>query len=196
MKAFQRLFLSGGVTDLLAQNGGIGIHKGTLGKGACRQTGGLIAGGIGQNGLDVPGLQAAILGKEFETVAVEGEVAGGDHDGAVIGVAFRHRGHEHGRSAGHAKICHADALVDQGAAEPGAKSFTGETGISAHGHPEAFFLACLLYKPQGKASPDVSTDLFGQIDMLAFNALQSNAANIAAVLQFAVIHHRSSLKSC
>ena len=76
---------------------------------------------------------------------------------------------------------------------PAAEGFTGETGISAHGYTDAFCFTGLILEPQSEASANVTAHLLGEVDVLTLDALQGNAANIAAVLQFLIIHYISSL---
>ena len=114
-------------------------------------------------------------------------MAGGDHDGAVEAIALGDGGHEHGGGAGHAEIGDIQALLHHGLADPLTQLGTGQAGIPAHGHTQIRF-GGLVLQPQGKSPADIAADLFRQVDVLAFDALKGNAADVAAVLQFAVIH--------
>ena len=64
----------------------------------------------GEDRGDVLLLQTAVLGEELVAVAIEGQVAGRDHDGGVKGEALGDRGHEHGRGRGHAEVRDLQAL--------------------------------------------------------------------------------------
>jgi len=191
-EAVQGLGLAGGGADLVHQNGGVVVHELTLGHGGGGQAGDLVAGGEGQNGGDVLLLQAAVLGEELKAVAVEGQVAGGDHDGGVIGLGAGHGTHEHGGGGGHTDVGDLDALLGHGGTQPIAQGGAGQAGVTAYGHTQGV-LAQPLAQPQGKAAADVPAGLLGQVDVLALDALQSYATDVAAVLQFLIIHDTFSL---
>ena len=187
-ETFQRLLLTSGGTDLISQDSGICIHKGAVFQGACAHTGDFLTFGVGQDLFDVALLQAALGGEELEAVAVERQMACSDHHGAVKQKTFGDSGHKHSGGAGHAEIGNQQALLNHCIADPAAKSLAGQTGISAHGDTDAGGLAGLILEPQSEASANVTADLLGEVHVLALDALQGYAANIAAVLQFLIIH--------
>ena len=80
-----------------------------------------------------------------------------------------------------------DALLGQRAAEPAGEGRAGQAGIPAHSNPEVI-LSQPGQQPQGKTPADVFTNFFCQVYMLAFDAFQSNTPDIAAILQFLVVH--------
>lgn len=187
LAAGERLFLAGALADLIHQNVGIYAHEIDVLASAVARFCKIAGFGYGDHFLDIRSFQAAFLDEEFEAVAVKGQMAGRNHDGAVIRKAGGDGGHKHrrrGSQAGikecHTHICRRFLYAFQNARP-------GDTGITANADAQAL-LADPLRQPGKKAAGELVDCLVRQIYVLAFDALAGHAADIAFVAKFFQIH--------
>ena len=182
LHAFQRLILARPLANLIRKDFGIDRHEIHL----------LIAASLGllillflrerDNLFDIAALQAALLHKEFQAVAVEGQMARRDHDSAVILEALCNGGHEHSRRGSKARIIERDAAILCRFADIFQNARAADARIPANADAHLRFAQALL-QPADKACRQMKNSLVRQIDRLPGDSLAGNTAYIATVLK-------------
>ena len=140
-------------------------------------------------------VQAALRAEKLQPVAVPGKVARCDHDSAVRGEFREDCGHEHGRSGRHAAVQHTGAVGRQGVNKDLAEMLPGKAGVPPDGNSKfCRFLICFTAEPEQESPGETGYGGIVEIHRFAGDALQRDAADIAAVLQRPkiIIRHRYS----
>ena len=144
-----------------------------------------LAGSSRENGIDILMLHAPVLGEELQTVAVIGQMAGGNHDGAIHAGFREHRGHEHGRGGSHTAVHSDTASGSQSLQHSLLESRGRNAGIVSHRHPQLLLLlAGLLSEEFQKASGNDISRLYRKSHRLIGHAFHSYPSHITAIGKF------------
>ena len=140
------------------------------------------AAGIFQDDSDIFMLHAAILREKFESVAVERQMARGDHDGAVHVGLLEYRGHEHSGRGCHAAVQCIGSRGSQCFQYGSLDGFCRYAGVMSHGNAQ--FL-CGFLGPFGKEMDESCGNavrgLRRKVHFLIGNALHCDATYITAI---------------
>ena len=172
--------------DLLAQNGGIGLHKLALRHAPAGGERRLLR-GKAEDLAHVRALRAARSGEEFESVAVPRQMARRDHDRRIKGLLPCHGRHEHCRGGAEAEIGHRRAARGERFAERFGDRLARKARIAPDAYAEALFSEPRAQKAR-KAARDGAHRRIVERDGFALDARERHAAHVAAVLQFCQVH--------
>ena len=144
----------------------------------------LCLGGIGEDLLDVLLVRASGGGEEFQPVAVVGEVARRNHDGAVRRRVLEDGRHEHGGGGGEDAVDAVCARVGEPREHAVLDGERGDARVVPDGDAQLVgMLARLLREEADEAGRDTVRRLRGQRYGLARNAGNGDAADVAAVCE-------------
>ena len=140
----------------------------------------------GEDLLHLFAAQSAVGREEFQPVAVEGEMAGGDHDRTVAAEIALFEEHEHGGGGGQAGVDRLSAHLLNAAKRRFRKRLRGDAGIVSHRDADLFF-ARFCPQPQAERRGDVFRPPGREVYVFARDALRSDAAHVRAVSQGEII---------
>ena len=141
-------------------------------------------GSVGEDLLDVGLVCAALGGEEFQSVAVVGEVARRDHDGAVRRCVLEDGRHEHGGRGGEHAVNAVCARVREAREDAVLDGECGDARVVADGDLQlGGFFARFLREEADEAHCDAVRRLGGEGDGLAFDPWDGNTADVAAVCE-------------
>ena len=160
-----------------------GEQRGPLHLGEVRPGGREGGGGEQQIG-DVAALQAAVRVEKLEPVAVVGQVARGDHDGAVVLRLGEDDRHEHRRGGREPAVVGGGALRGESLERLRLQRGRGDARVVPHADLEGGGRGVfLLREPQGERLRDQVDGLARQVDVLTLDPFGGDSAHVAAVLQ-------------
>lgn len=81
-------------------------------------------------------VSTAAVCEKLDAVAVRGQVAGGEHAGAVKVVGVKHGGHEHGRGGAQLEVCNGGAFLCSAGCGGVEEMGPGDSGVATQGDAE------------------------------------------------------------
>ena len=132
---------------------------------------------------DIFFVQSAVAVKILETVAVERQVAGGDHDRPIAPIILKDRRHEHSRGRGQTAVINRRSHLLQRGEDRLLQTFRTEPAVMPYRDRE--ILRALLQfftEPEHKALSQTHRLFRSEIDRFPGDALHGNPADITSVL--------------